>query len=140
MSRPGELVTREELTAHLWPTRVVDFDAGLNTAMRKLRVALGDDAETPKYIETVPRQGYRFIGIIEPSAAAAFDSRPRRGRPPRNRRQRGSGDGQSQGRHGSMALVACGAADPRARSHRGPRRRPARALLAAPLAPPPDPG
>src|SRR6185295_18064291 len=66
-SRPRELVTREELTAHLWPKGVVDFDAGLNTAMRKLRVALGDDAEAPKYIETVPRQGYRFIG--KPAAA-----------------------------------------------------------------------
>ena len=64
VSRPHTLVTREELTAHLWPTGVVDFDAGLNTAMRKLRVALGDAAETPKYIETVPRQGYRFIGNI----------------------------------------------------------------------------
>src|SRR5947207_12340671 len=62
LAKPGELVTREVLTAHLWPTGVVDFDAGLNTAMRKLRVALGDNAETPRYIETVPRQGYRFIG------------------------------------------------------------------------------
>ena len=67
VAKPGELVTREALTAHLWPTGVVDFDAGLNTAMRKLRVALGDDAETPRYIETLPRQGYRFIG--KPTAA-----------------------------------------------------------------------
>lgn len=62
VSRPGELVTRDELISHLWPKGVVDFDAGLNTAMRKLRVALGDDADTPRYIETVPRQGYRFVG------------------------------------------------------------------------------
>jgi TolB-like protein/DNA-binding winged helix-turn-helix (wHTH) protein len=63
--KPGELVTREELTALLWPDSVVDFEAGLNTAVRKLRVALADDAEAPKYVETVPRQGYRFIGPIE---------------------------------------------------------------------------
>jgi TolB-like protein/DNA-binding winged helix-turn-helix (wHTH) protein len=74
VSRPNALVTREELTAHLWPTGVVDFDAGLNTAMRKLRVALGDAAETPKYIETVPRQGYRFIG--KPAALAEAPAAP----------------------------------------------------------------
>jgi TolB-like protein/DNA-binding winged helix-turn-helix (wHTH) protein len=60
-SRPGQLVTREELVTHLWPKGVVDFDAGINTAMRKLRAALGDDAAAPRYIETVPRQGYRFL-------------------------------------------------------------------------------
>src|SRR5882724_2614813 len=65
LTNPGELVTREQLIAHLWPTGVVDFDTGLNTAMRKLRIALGDDAETPRYIETIPRRGYRFIGKIE---------------------------------------------------------------------------
>ena len=64
--KPGELVTREALTAHLWPDSVVDFEAGLNTAVRKLRAALADDAESPKYVETVPRQGYRFTGLIEP--------------------------------------------------------------------------
>lgn len=60
-SRPGQLVTREQLVTHLWPKGVVDFDAGINTAMRKLRAALGDDAAAPRYIETVPRQGYRFL-------------------------------------------------------------------------------
>lgn len=60
-SRPGQLVTRDELVRHLWPKGVVDFDAGINTAMRKLRAALGDDAAAPRYIETVPRQGYRFL-------------------------------------------------------------------------------
>ena len=68
--KPGELVTREELTARLWPDSVVDFEAGLNTAVRKLRAALADDAEAPKYVETVPRQGYRFIGPIERQDAA----------------------------------------------------------------------
>jgi TolB-like protein/DNA-binding winged helix-turn-helix (wHTH) protein len=72
-SRPGQLVTREELVTHLWPKGVVDFDAGINTAMRKLRAALGDDAAAPRYIETIPRQGYRFLVTPqrEPAPAAA---------------------------------------------------------------------
>jgi TolB-like protein/DNA-binding winged helix-turn-helix (wHTH) protein len=65
--RAGELVTREELSSLLWPKGVVDFDAGLNTAVRKLRVALGDDADAPRYLETVPRQGYRFVGKLTPA-------------------------------------------------------------------------
>jgi TolB-like protein/DNA-binding winged helix-turn-helix (wHTH) protein len=71
---PGELVTREQLIATLWPTGVVDFDTGLNTAVRKLRIALNDDAETPHYIETIPRRGYRFIGQIEskPSESGVY--------------------------------------------------------------------
>ena len=70
LSRPGELVTREQLIARLWPKGVVDFETGLNTVVRKLRVALGDDATTPKYIETIPRRGYRFIGRLEADAPA----------------------------------------------------------------------
>ena len=72
-SRAGQLVTREELVTRLWPKGVVDFDAGINTAMRKLRAALGDDAAAPHYIETVPRQGYRFLVTPqrEPAPAAA---------------------------------------------------------------------
>jgi DNA-binding winged helix-turn-helix (wHTH) protein/TolB-like protein/Tfp pilus assembly protein PilF len=65
LAHPGELVTREQLIARLWPRVVVDFDTGLNSAVRKLRLALGDVAETPRYIETVPRRGYRFIGAID---------------------------------------------------------------------------
>src|SRR5262245_14847553 len=71
LSRPGELVTREELIAHLWPKTVVDYDTGINTVMRKLRIALNDDSDAPRYIETVPRKGYRFIGKIEPAIEAA---------------------------------------------------------------------
>jgi len=69
LAHPSGLVTREQLIARLWPTGVVDFEMGLNTAMRKLRLALGDDAETPRYIETIPRKGYRFIGTIEAAPA-----------------------------------------------------------------------
>jgi len=62
VAKPGELVTREELCGKLWPTGTfVDFESGLNTATNRLRGALGDSAEAPRYIETVPRLGYRFI-------------------------------------------------------------------------------
>jgi len=65
LKQPGEVVTREQLIARLWPTGVVEFDTGLNTAMRKLRMALHDEADTPRYIETLPRKGYRFIYRLE---------------------------------------------------------------------------
>jgi len=70
LERPGELITREEIQQKLWPSEsetFVDFEHGLNTAVRKLRQALGDEAETPQYIETLPRRGYRFIApLAEP--------------------------------------------------------------------------
>ena len=66
VQRPGEVVTREQLIARLWPTGVVEFDTGLNSAVRKLRIALGDDADTPRYIETLPRKGYRFVAALDP--------------------------------------------------------------------------
>src|SRR5436305_2743855 len=63
VARPGELVTREELRQKLWPADTfVDFDHGLNTAVNKLREALGDSAAIPRYIETLARRGYRFVG------------------------------------------------------------------------------
>lgn len=76
LDRPGELVTREELSRRLWPEGTfVDFDHGLNTAIKKLRDVLCDDADTPRYIETIPRKGYRFIAPlvgseVPPSAIA----------------------------------------------------------------------
>ena len=68
--RSGQVVSREELRNHLWPGGTfVDFEDGLNTAVRKLRDALCDDAEKPRYIETVPRHGYRFLATVEWRAA-----------------------------------------------------------------------
>ncbi len=70
VERPGQLVTREEIQQTLWSDDTfVDFDDGLNTAIRKLRTALGDSAENPRFIETVPRRGYRFLAPVtsEPS-------------------------------------------------------------------------
>jgi len=66
LERAGEVVTRDELRARLWPADTfVDFEHGLNAAVNKLRFALGDSADRPRYIETVPRRGYRFIAAIE---------------------------------------------------------------------------
>src|ERR1700731_4784519 len=66
LSQPGELVTREELRSRLWPADTfVDFNHGLNAAINKLRDALCDSAENPKYIETLPRRGYRYIAPVE---------------------------------------------------------------------------
>jgi Tol biopolymer transport system component/DNA-binding winged helix-turn-helix (wHTH) protein len=76
ISRAGGVVTREQLIALLWPKGVVDFDTGLNTAIRKLRSALGDTAETPRYIETLPRRGYRFIARIDHEELSPVPSVP----------------------------------------------------------------
>src|SRR6185295_2111619 len=65
----GAVVTREQLVKALWPSGTVDFDNGLNVAVRKLRVALDDVGDTPRYIETLPRVGYRFIGKDSTAAA-----------------------------------------------------------------------
>jgi TolB-like protein/DNA-binding winged helix-turn-helix (wHTH) protein/Tfp pilus assembly protein PilF len=68
LARPGELVTREELRKMLWPADTfVDFEHGLNKTINKLREALSDDKERPRYIETLPRRGYRFIASVMPA-------------------------------------------------------------------------
>jgi DNA-binding winged helix-turn-helix (wHTH) protein len=64
LEKPGELVTREELHGRLWPQTLVDFDHGLNKAVSKIREALGDSAENPRFIETVARRGYRFLADV----------------------------------------------------------------------------
>ena len=70
LKKPGEVVTREELRQQLWgQDTFVDFEQGLNTAINKLRQTLGDSADSPRYIETIPRQGYRFIAPVAEAAA-----------------------------------------------------------------------
>lgn len=99
LEKPGDLVTREELRLRLWPQTVVDFDHGLNKAVNKIRDALGDSAENPRFIQTVSRRGYRFLadvtevstgqadatqGDIDPGdSGARGDPRPTRPRLPR---------------------------------------------------------
>jgi TolB-like protein/Flp pilus assembly protein TadD len=74
VERPGELVAREELRKELWPgNTIVDFEHSINAAMKRLREALGDSAEAPRFIETLPRRGYRFLQPV--NAAAALSSR-----------------------------------------------------------------
>src|SRR5438270_3183077 len=87
LARPGELITRDELRQKLWSADTfVDFDRNLNKAIHKLRAALGDSAESPRFIETLHRRGYRFIAPI----ADHFDN--------------------SNGNSGTHALVEHGAA------------------------------
>src|SRR6266516_1071625 len=73
LEHPGEVVTREDLRKRIWPSDTfVDFDHGINNAIKRLREALGDTAETPRFVETLPRRGYRFIaGTDVPVQAAA---------------------------------------------------------------------
>jgi TolB-like protein/DNA-binding winged helix-turn-helix (wHTH) protein len=66
LEKPGEVITREELHSRLWQTDTfVDFDHGLNNAVMRVREVLGDSSETPRYVETIPRRGYRFIAPVE---------------------------------------------------------------------------
>lgn len=75
LERPGELVTREALRERLWPNGTfVDFERGLNSAVMRLRDALGDSAEEPKLVETLPRRGYRFLGEVEEADARRPES------------------------------------------------------------------
>jgi len=84
IQRPGEVVTREELCSEIWPADTfVDFDKSLNTAVNKLRDALGDTSSSPTFIETVPRRGYRFIAPVSGNghvavATSEAPARPRR--------------------------------------------------------------
>ena len=69
--RPGALVTRDDLRRELWPEDTfVDFEHSLNAAVKRLREVLGDSAVTPRFIETLPRRGYRFIGALDGEPAA----------------------------------------------------------------------
>ncbi len=69
LERPGEIVRREELQKKLWSADTfVDFDHSLNTAIKKLRQALGDNNKKPRFVETLPKRGYRFIGTVEQAA------------------------------------------------------------------------
>ena len=75
LEHPGKLISREELQRRIWPTDTfVDFNHGINNAIKRLREVLGDTAETPRYVETLPRRGYRFIGTVTLSPEPAGGS------------------------------------------------------------------
>src|SRR6185503_1686820 len=77
LEQPGEIVTREQLRQRLWPEGTyVDFDGSLNVILKKLRAAVDDASDNPRFIETVPRRGYRFIAPVALSAARTESSAP----------------------------------------------------------------
>ncbi len=103
LERPGELVTREAVRQKLWPNTIVDFDHGLNKAISKIRDALGDSAEKPRFVETVARRGYRFLADV--TAASEQESRSAAPRRPSLVDQgvgSDAGDGQTVGFHASV--------------------------------------
>ena len=72
LERQGALVTRDEIRNRLWPEGTfVDFEHSVNAAVKRLRAALGDDAKSPRYVETLPRRGYRWIHASSPAATRA---------------------------------------------------------------------
>src|SRR3979409_1922643 len=76
LERPGEIITRDELRNRLWQTDTfVDFDHGLNNAVMRLREVLGDSSDNPRFVETIPRRGYRFVAHVDES----FPATPFRG-------------------------------------------------------------
>jgi Tol biopolymer transport system component/DNA-binding winged helix-turn-helix (wHTH) protein len=77
LERPGQIVTREELRSRLWPDTFVDFDHSLNSAINRIRELLGDSSESPQFVETLPRRGYRFIAPVEVRNAPAEDAAAR---------------------------------------------------------------
>jgi TolB-like protein/DNA-binding winged helix-turn-helix (wHTH) protein/Flp pilus assembly protein TadD len=76
LQRPGEVVSREELQAALWPQTIVDFDHGLNKAVSKVRDVLGDSAENPRFLQTVARRGYKFLADVTAVGPPAEDAAP----------------------------------------------------------------
>lgn len=113
LERPGELVTREEIRARLWPQDTfIDFEHSVNSSIKRLRQSLGDDATTPRFIETLPRHGYRFIAPVETlsrddipkengEAETAFVSPPPASQ---TRRPAGLGDADSAAKAGARRL------------------------------------
>ena len=77
LERPGDIVTRDELQRRLWPNGTfVDFEHSINAAVKRLREALGDDADNPRFVETLPRRGYRFIGALKAGPGAPGEGAP----------------------------------------------------------------
>lgn len=108
VQRPGDLVTRDELRSELWTdSTFVDFERNLNSAMKRLRAALGDAADTPRFIETLPRRGYRFVAPVayaaDEPAAAGVRAESDHGRTPGPARGRWISGGTAAG----LALLAC---------------------------------
>jgi len=110
LKRPGEVVTREEVRQALWPgDTFVDFDVGLNSAIKRLRDALNDSADSPRFVETLPRRGYRFVAALETSPVPpppALEAPPRTAPPPVEGEARARRAGVRLGSWGAAAAVA----------------------------------
>lgn len=112
LRQPRTVVTREELRRELWNDGTfVDFEHGLNAAVKRLREALGDSAVTPRFIETLPRRGYRFIGDVQPEPDSSAPDRPARAPMPRHARAWATAAG------GIVLLAALGVVWLRSSSH-----------------------
>jgi DNA-binding winged helix-turn-helix (wHTH) protein len=78
LDRPGDIISRDEIRGRLWPEKIfVDFDSAISNVVRKLREALGDNADNPRFIETLARRGYRFIGQIAVESPAPPAPKPK---------------------------------------------------------------
>lgn len=111
LERPGEIVTRDELKARLWPDDTfVDFESGLNTAVNRLRMTLGDSAEHPRYIETEARSGYRFIAPVQAKSEPALSVAPQAISPEAPLKRRGLLRWQFVAVLGFLAIAAAAAA------------------------------
>src|SRR6202035_2960237 len=83
IDRAGTLVTRDELRRELWPgDTFVDFEHSLNAGVRRLREAIGDSASAPRFIETIPQRGYRFVAVVDAASAMPSNEGDRRSRWP----------------------------------------------------------
>jgi DNA-binding winged helix-turn-helix (wHTH) protein len=89
LEQPGEVVTGEELQKRLWPDTFVDVDHNLNTAINKIREVLGDSAESPRFVETLPRRGYRFIAPVDGVSSSTIAVEPIGSNVPKTLRARG---------------------------------------------------
>jgi TolB-like protein/DNA-binding winged helix-turn-helix (wHTH) protein/Tfp pilus assembly protein PilF len=102
LEKPGELVTREELRSRIWPQTVINFDHGLNKAISKIRDALGDSGESPRFVETVARRGYRFLAEV-----SAIEYRGGQSEAASNSSAAGAGpaSADTSAKHSRLALV-----------------------------------
>ena len=137
VERHDELVTREEAAHHLWGDRQVETEQGLNYCVRQIRLALEDSADSPAYLQTVPRRGYRFLKAVEPAAPPGTETIPERGG---RRTRRGNDRGDRAGHLVDLDGASLtrgphrgGAGTGRRAAHRGLRgRRAARTPRAGP--------
>ncbi len=143
LQRPGEVISREELREKLWPENTfVEFDNGLNVAVKKIRDALSDRAENPRFVETVPRRGYRFIAPV--SIRVKEDARPSaEPAPPRDSKSERQADGQARRRWrylgwaGGLIVIAVASAMifSRFNLHKVDNQRPAQGAAAKAITP-----